>query len=68
MKARYWTPLASFLLPTIIISYGLVFPRNHVASFNELTFGFAVTLFLASLTYVLGIRKVMKDQKVQNGQ
>ncbi len=63
MKTRYWIPLGSFLLPTMIISYGFVFPRNHVASINELTLGFALTLLSASATYIVGIRRALKDQE-----
>jgi hypothetical protein len=62
MKARYWTPLLGFVVSTIVIGYGFVFPRNGLASVNELTVGFATTILSASVTYVLGIRLVLRDR------
>lgn len=61
MKARHWTPLFSFLIPNLVIGYGFVFPHNKLASVNELTIGFASTLFFASLTYVVGVRKALQQ-------
>jgi hypothetical protein len=62
MKARYWTPLLGFVVSTVVIGYGFVFPRNGLASVNELTVGFATTILSASVTYVLGIRLVLRDR------
>jgi len=61
MKVRYWTPLLGFVISTVVIGYGFVFPRNGLASVNELTVGFATTILSASVTYVLGIRLVLRD-------
>jgi hypothetical protein len=61
MKPRYWIPLFSFVVPNIVIGYGFVFPRNKLAGVNELTIGFASTLFFASLTYVIGVRKALRE-------
>jgi len=62
MKARYWTPLLGFVVSTVVIGYGFVFPRNGLASVNELTVGFATTILSACVTYVLGIRLVLRDR------
>ena len=62
MKARYWTSLLGFVVSTVVIGYGFVFPRNGLASVNELTVGFATTILSASVTYVLGIRLVLRDR------
>ena len=62
MKAFYWTPLLGFVVSTVVIGYGFVFPRNGLASVNELTVGFATTILSASVTYVLGIRLVLRDR------
>ena len=62
MKARYWTPLLGFVVSTVVIGYGFVFPRIGRASVNELTVGFATTILSASVTYVLGIRLVLRDR------
>jgi ABC-type Fe3+ transport system permease subunit len=62
MKARHWVPLISFIVPTVVIGYGFVFPRNGISSNRELTIGFAITLFSACLTYTAGIRTVLRDR------
>jgi ABC-type Fe3+ transport system permease subunit len=62
MKAFYWTPLLGFVVSTVVIGYGFVFPRNGLASVNELTVGFATTILSACVTYVLGIRLVLRDR------
>ena len=65
MKARYWTPLIGFIIPTTIVGYGFVFPRNGINSNRELTIGFATTLLSACLTYMAGIRSVLRDRDKQ---
>ena len=62
MKAFYWTPLLGFVVSTVVIGYGFVFPRNGLASVNELTVGFATAILSACVTYVLGIRLVLRDR------
>ena len=62
MKTRYFTPLIGFLAPNIIIGYGFVLPRNGLAGVNELSVGFATTLLFASITYLVGIRKSLRDR------
>jgi hypothetical protein len=63
MKARHYLPLAGFVVPTLLIGYGLVIPRSCISGVNELTIGFATTIVGACLTYVAGIRAVLKDQR-----
>ena len=53
--ARYW-PLVGFVVPTLIIGYGLVIPASCIAGVNELTVGFGATVAGACLTYWLGLR------------
>ena len=65
MKARYYLPLAGFVIPTVVIGYGLVIPRSCIAGMNELTIGFATTIIGACVTYVAGIRTVVRDQRRQ---
>ncbi len=43
MKARHYIPLVGFVVPTIVIGYGVVIPRSCIAGVNELTIGFAAT-------------------------
>ena len=62
MKLCYVTPLLGFIVPTVGIGYGIVIPRSCIAGVNELTIGFATTVVGACITYVLGIRAVLRDQ------
>jgi hypothetical protein len=41
----------------------VVIPRSCIAGINELTIGFATTVIGACLTYIAGIRTVLKDQR-----
>jgi hypothetical protein len=61
MKARYYIPLVSFVLPTVIIGYGFVIHRSCIAGINELTIGFAATVIGACITYIAGVRIALKD-------
>jgi hypothetical protein len=63
MKARYYIPLLTFVVPTVLIGYGVVIPRSCIAGVNELTVGFAATVVGACLTYVAGIHAVVRDRR-----
>lgn len=53
-------PLIGFVVPTVLIGYGVVTPRSCIAGVNELTVGFASTLVGACLTYVAGVRRALR--------
>jgi SAM-dependent methyltransferase len=59
-KLRHFYPLIGFVVPTLVVGYGVVIPRNGVAGFNELTVGFASAVIGACLTYVLGLRSALR--------
>jgi hypothetical protein len=61
MKFKYIVPLIGFVVPTLIIGYGLVIPNSVIAGVNELSIGFGTTVLGACLAYVAGIQLVMKD-------
>ena len=63
MKARHYTPLVGFVVPTIVIGYGVVIPRSCIAGVNDLTLGFAASIVGACVTYILGLRTVLRDQR-----
>ena len=60
LRARHLSPLAAFLLPTVVIGYGFVIPHSCIAGVNALTIGFATTLLGASLTYIMGVRGALR--------
>jgi ABC-type Fe3+ transport system permease subunit len=61
VKARYFIPLAGFVVPTLVIGYGFVIPQSCIAGWNELTLGFAATVVGAVATYLAGIGVVLRD-------
>lgn len=62
MKPRHFLPLVGFVVPTLVIGYGVVIPRSCIAGINDLTLGFGATILGAIVTYVLGVRAVLRDQ------
>lgn len=62
MRFRHLVPLIGFVVPTVVIGYGVVIPRSCIAGVNELTVGFAATIAGACVTYVLGIRAAVRDR------
>ena len=59
-KFRYYVPLLGFVVPTVVIGYGVVIPRSPIAGVNELTVGFASTIVGAVVTYIAGIRAALR--------
>lgn len=55
-RVRPYLPLISFVLPTLVIGYGIVIPRSCIAGVNELSVGFGTTVLGAVLTYIAGLR------------
>ena len=61
MKLSYLYPLIGFVVPTLLIGYGLVIPKSCIAGINDLTIGFATTVIGACVTYWMGVRTVEWD-------
>jgi hypothetical protein len=57
---RLSLPLVLFVVPTVAIGFGVLIPRSCIAGVNELSIGFASTVFFSCVTYVLGIRAALK--------
>ena len=57
-RVRPYIPLIGFVVPTVVVGYGVVIPRSCIAGVNELTIGFGTTLLGAVLTYFAGQRVV----------
>ena len=64
MRARHLVPLLGFVVPTLVIGFGLVIPRSCIAGLNELTIGFAMTVLGACVTYWLGLKAVLRDREM----
>ncbi len=62
MNFRHYLPLVGFVLPTVIVGYGFVIPRSCIAGVNDLTIGFAGSIVGACVTYVLGLRSVLRER------
>jgi hypothetical protein len=56
MNWKHFVPLLAFLVPTLVIGYGVMIPRSCIAGVNELSVGFGMTIASASVAYVLGLR------------
>jgi hypothetical protein len=56
---KHLVPLVAFVLPTLVIGYGVVIPRSCIAGINELTLGFASTIVGACITYFAGLRMAL---------
>ena len=61
MRLVYLAPLAAFVVPTLIIGYGVVIPSSSIAGVNALTIGFGTTIIGACLAYLAGIQLVMRN-------
>lgn len=61
MKLRHFWPLVGFVVPTVAIGYGYVIPKSCIAGVNDLTIGFATSILGACVTYVMGIRQVLRE-------
>jgi SAM-dependent methyltransferase len=57
-RVRPYIPLIGFVVPTVVVGYGVVIPRSCIAGVNELTIGFGTTILGAVLTYLAGQRAV----------
>jgi hypothetical protein len=62
MKPRYFTPLLGFIVPSVLIGFGVVIPASCIAGVNQLSVGFATSLLGAGFAYWLGIRAVLADR------
>ncbi len=66
MKLSHFYPLLAFLLPTLLIGYGLVIPRSCIAGVNDKTVGFASALLGASVAYWQGVRVALRGSRARN--
>ena len=62
LQTRHFYPLLGFLLPTLVIGFGVVIPRSCIAGVNELTIGFGMALLGAAIAYWQGIRAALRTE------
>ena len=65
--ARY-LPLLGHVVPTLLVAYGIVIPRSCIAGWNELSFGFGLSVVGTCVAYVLGQRAVTGCSKGSCGR
>ena len=58
---RLWLPLLSFVVPTLVMGYGVVIPRSCIAGVNALSVGFGTTVLGACISYVAGMRAALRS-------
>jgi hypothetical protein len=65
---RHLAPLIGFVVPTVLIGYGVVIPRSCIAGWNELSVGFGATVVGACLTYCMGLRLAARSGVRNDGE
>lgn len=61
MNLKHFVPLFTFVLPTLVIGYGVVIPNSPIAGVNALTIGFGTTVLGACFAYLAGIQLVIRN-------
>lgn len=56
-----YLPLIGHVVPTLVVGYGWVIPRNGVGGWNEVTIGFAMSVVGTCIAYVLGQRQALRS-------
>ena len=64
MKLRHLSPLIGFVVPTVVIGYGVVIPGSCITGVNPLTIGFGTTVLGACMAYVVGVRAILRQVRV----
>jgi hypothetical protein len=54
-------PLLSFVVPTLVMGYGVVIPRSCIAGVNALSVGFGTTVLGACISYFAGMRAALRS-------
>jgi hypothetical protein len=60
---KHWIPLVGFVVPTLVVGFGFMIPHSCIAGMNELSVGFGATIAAGCVSYVLGIRSVLKSSR-----
>lgn len=63
IRFHHLVPLILFVVPSLVIGYGFVLPRNQVSVLSEMSLGFAGTVLGASITYLVGIRIALRGDR-----
>lgn len=60
---KHWIPLIGFVVPTLVIGFGFMIPHSCIAGVNQLSVGFGGTIAAGCVSYVLGVRSVLKSAR-----
>lgn len=63
LSLRHFAPLAGFVIPSVVIGFGFVIPGSCISGVNEYTVGFATAIAGACVTYWLGLRSLVREEK-----
>jgi ABC-type Fe3+ transport system permease subunit len=63
VKLSDFYPLVAFVVPTLVVAYGVVIPRSCIAGWNAQSIGFATTILSACIAYWSGVRKARGVRK-----
>jgi ABC-type Fe3+ transport system permease subunit len=62
MKVPHFYPLLGFAIPSLIIGYGFVIPRNCFEGFNPNSLGFGLTILGTCTAYWRELRRAIGPQ------
>ena len=62
-RLHHFYPLLGFLIPTLVIGFGVVIPGSCIAGVNQQSVGFGMTLLGASIAYWQGIRLAVRESQ-----
>jgi hypothetical protein len=63
MRIRHFYPLVGFVVPTLIIGYGVVIPRSGIAATSKPGVGFGMALLGAAAAYLQGVRLALREDR-----
>jgi len=63
MRVRHFYPLLGFILPTLLIGYGVVIPRSGIPVRSDASVGFGMALLGACAAYWQGIRFALREDQ-----
>ncbi len=60
LRLKHFYPLLGYLLPTVLVTYGVAIPRSCLAGVNAQSVGFAVAMVAGGIAYWQGVRLALR--------